>query len=405
MLTAPAPSIVAPSSSVSVRPRDLQEMRTQLDAFLVRFLEKERIAAACHPAFASLYDDLKEFVCRPGKRLRPLLFLLAHRVFAGGEGVDGEWLMVDGTKQTAAASSRNHQPFTINSSDLLAIGASLEFLHAFILIHDDIIDRSETRRSLPTLHRVIEGRLTAFSDRRRAGKNLALVLGDILFALAQKCLLAEPAGIDPTLRLRLGSLLLGCMIETGFGEAADIVHGTRDVSKVGLGEIETMYLLKTTRYTVECPLAMAALLAGAGAAELAGLTRVAQPAGLAFQIQNDLQEFARFELSDAEVPADILEGKKTLLMRTAFERLAESDQGLLQLCLSGAAPSEATVTKARELVVKSGAVGRLRERMDVLFAEAEQASASEVFRPAVREGLAALIRLVRDAAAGGVEQG
>ncbi|MBV9656967.1 MAG: polyprenyl synthetase family protein, partial [Verrucomicrobia bacterium] len=281
MLTAPAPSIVAPSSSVSVRPRDLQEMRTQLDAFLVRFLEKERIAAACHPAFASLYDDLKEFVCRPGKRLRPLLFLLAHRVFAGGEGVDGEWLMVDGTKQTAAASSRNHQPFTINSSDLLAIGASLEFLHAFILIHDDIIDRSETRRSLPTLHRVIEGRLTAFSDRRRAGKNLALVLGDILFALAQKCLLAEPAGIDPTLRLRLGSLLLGCMIETGFGEAADIVHGTRDVSKVGLGEIETMYLLKTTRYTIECPLAMAALLAGAGAAELDGeaLARAVRAAG------------------------------------------------------------------------------------------------------------------------------
>ncbi len=63
--------------------------------------------------------------------------------------------------------------------------------------------------------------------------------------------------------------------------------------------------------------------------------RIAHPAGLAFQIQNDLQEFARFEVSDAEVPADILEGKKTLLMRTAFDLLNETDQGLLQLCFSG----------------------------------------------------------------------
>ena len=124
------------------------------------------------------------------------------------------------------------------------------------------------------------------------------------------------------------------MVETGFGEAADIIHGTRDVSKVSLPEIEQMYLLKTTRYTIECPLAMAAVLAGARAEELAVLGRIARPAGLAFQIQNDLQEFARFEVSDAEVPADILEGKKTLLMRTAFDRLNETDQGLLQICFS-----------------------------------------------------------------------
>ena len=122
---------------------------------------------------------------------------------------------------------------------------------------------------------------------------------------------------------------------------------------------------------------------------------------LAFQIQNDLQEFARFEISDAEVPADILEGKKTLLIRTAFARLGESDQGLLQLCLSGAAPSEGTVSKARELVVKSGAVARLGKTMETLFREAEQAAHSEVFRPTVREGLVALIRMVRGATMGG----
>ncbi len=356
---------------------DLREIRGRIDTFLASYLEKERIEIARHPAFDTLYDDLAEFVCRPGKRLRPLLFLLSYRIFQPADAAE------------------EAEP-TI-SEDLLAIAASLELLHGFILIHDDIIDRSETRRSLPTLHRVIESRLTPFSDRPRVGANLALVLGDVLFALAQKCLFHEPRNVPAELRLQLGELLLSCMVETGFGEAADIIHGTRDVSKVSLGDIETMYLLKTTRYTIECPLAMAALLAGSSAEELAQLSRVARPAGLAFQIQNDLQEFARFEVSDAEVPADILEGKKTMLIRTAFARLGESDQGLLQLCLSGGAPSEGTVSKARELVVKSGAVSRLGTTMEALFAEADEAARSTAFRPEVSEGLSALIRLVRGA--------
>ncbi len=162
-----------------------------------------------------------------------------------------------------------------------------------------------------------------------------------------------------------------------------------------------MYLLKTTRYTIECPLAMAAVLAGAGADELAALARIARPAGLAFQIQNDLQEFARFEVSDAEVPADILEGKKTMLMRTAFSRLNETDQGLLQMCLSAGTPSDGTVSKARDLVAKSGAIGQLSDMMAALFAEADaqtRAAPSPFFCAQTQDGLMGLIRLVREGA-------
>ena len=360
---------------------ELRALRTGLDTFLAEWLldQREAAGADAHPTFTILYDDLREFVCRPGKRLRPLLFLLAHRIFTG----------------SGQPSSLSPQP-----SSLLPVAASLELLHAFILIHDDIIDRSELRRALPTLHRVIEHRLTPFSDRRRAGRNLALVMGDILFALAQRCLLEAP-GIDPALRTRLASLLLGCMVETGFGEVADIIHGTRDVSRVSVPEIEQMYQLKTTLYTVECPLAMAALFAGVGdAPTLAALGRVARPAGLAFQIQNDLQEFARFEVSDAEVPSDVLEGKKTLLARTAFDRLNENDRGMLQLCLDhGEPPSEAKVGMARDLVAKSGAIGHLAVRMETLFAEADAAARVETFPEPIRAGLAGLIRMMRGASA------
>ena len=182
-------------------------------------------------------------------------------------------------------------------------------------------------------------------------------------------------------------MLLGCMVETGFGEVADIIHGTRDVAKVSPAEIEQMYCLKTTCYTIECPLAMAAVLNGVDAAGLAALGRVARPAGLAFQIQNDLQEFARFEVSDAEVPADILEGKKTLLMRAAFDLLGESDRGLLQLCFSTGVPTEGTVSKARELVTKSGAVAVLTGAHERLVPQGRRRNrAGRPFRRRCSEG-------------------
>lgn len=354
----------------------VRPLREAMDARIRHHLSRERAEYLRQPVFATVYDDLVEFASRPGKRLRSLLFLLACRVFAAAPGAA--------------------QAGTIGDDALLDVGVSLELLHAFILVHDDIIDRAETRRGLPTLHRLIEGRLSTFADRSRAGRNLALVMGDVLFALAQSCLLE--AELPPTLKSRLAAMLLGCMVETGFGEVADIIHGTRDMAKVSAEEIEHMYCLKTTCYTVENPLAMAAVLHGVDAGGIDALGRVARPAGLAFQIQNDLQEFARFEVSDAEVPADILEGKKTLLIRTAFDLLNETDRGFLQFCFSTGTPTEGTVSKARELITKSGAVGRLTARMDELFASADMEARRAPFHPDVQEGLLGLIHLVRDVA-------
>ncbi len=366
-----ASTVVAPPSE-----GEIARLRQQIDASLADYLEAQRAAYLRLPVFATLYVDLADFVRRPGKRLRPLLFLLGHRVFQRGLG------------ERAAVPSE---------AALAKVAVSLELLHTFILVHDDIIDRSETRRGTPTLHRALEGRFASFTHRHRAGRNLAIVMGDVLFALAQKCLLETvlPEGMGA----RLGTLLLGCMVETGFGEAADIIHSTRDVSKVELSEIEHMYCLKTTCYTIEGPLAMAAVLAGGGDEMLEAIGRIAKPAGLAFQIQNDLHEFARFEVSDAEVPADILEGKKTLLARLAFERLNEIDRGLLQMCFSAGTPTEGTVSKARELVTKSGAVGELTRKMDKLFAQSYAETRWPGFPASVQEELGALLQLIRGAAA------
>ncbi len=290
---------------------------------------------------APLTGDILEFCNRSGKRIRPYLYLEGRKIFAS-----------------------HCDKVALSSADLLpAIG--LELLHAFILVHDDLIDRSEIRRGKPAMHKLVEKRLSALADRDRAGRDISLVIGDILFALAQKSVLTS--GMQHSASAT--STLLDYMVETGVGEISDIIFGIQDISKVLMKDIEWMYWLKTSRYTIECPLVMAATLSGLDEQITAEIGTIVAPAGMAFQIENDLKDFDSFEISDNYVPDDILEGKKTAVVRMAFDMLDETDKSFLQLCLSGLKPNESTVNKVRELIFKSGALVAMRRESDALFAE------------------------------------
>jgi len=322
---------------------NIQVARESIDSAMRDFLDAKKASFAAQRIDSALYEDMAEFACRPGKRIRPLLFLAGCELFG--------------------------PRLSIPQVSLMKVAVSLELLHAFILIHDDIIDQSELRRNLPTLHKALGGRVSAYTDRERAGHDLALVMGDVLFALAQLAIVESD--LPPATQSRLLRKLLGYIIQTGFGETADIVYGLRDISKVGLGEIEQMYLGKTTRYTFEAPLAMAAIVTDCLASLQNAIAPIVEPAGLAFQILNDLQEFEQFEVADI-ASSDILEGKKTVLMQTAFSRLSDPDRSLLQMCLSGAPGREAAATKLRELVLRSGAIEILHQETEALFTESSR---------------------------------
>ena len=353
---------MSPTQSLTIQ--TAQPLRKQIDACVSEWLSRAGLGnnIANTALFHTLFDDLHNFACRPGKRIRPLLFLQSVDIFCASP------LPADG---------------------LVSVAASLEMLHAFILIHDDLIDHSETRRGEPSLHKLLESRLATLHNRQQTAHNLALVLGDVLFARAQQAILKS--GVPN--RAELLNLLLDYLIDTGCGELADILYGVRDVSKVSVEEIEQMYWLKTTLYTIECPLVMGAVLAGCEPPIIEALKALAKPAGLAFQIQNDLKDFARFEISDAEIPDDLLEGKKTLLVRTAYELLEDTERTLLQLCLGSPIPTESTVAKAKELILKSGAEPVVRQKMETLFEQACKVARAEVFLP---EQSAALLHLLKN---------
>src|SRR5258708_2541079 len=108
-----------PASSLRA---ELQQAPALFETFLARFFHENTERYAYGELFEPLYLDMTEFVARRGKRIRPMLFLGAYRIF-GGE-----------------------RPF--DNYSVLRGALSLELLHAFILIHDDVIDQSERRRGL-----------------------------------------------------------------------------------------------------------------------------------------------------------------------------------------------------------------------------------------------------------------
>ncbi len=344
-----------------------ETLQAAFENHLQRFFAQHQASFRYGEMLEPIFYDLCEFVGRKGKRIRPLLFLLTHRAL-GGEKPE-------------------------NDEGLLDCAVALELLHSFILIHDDVIDRSETRRGLPTFHKLAERRLSVLSAAERTGRNVAIVVGDMVFALAVKTL--HEADVEPVVRNEMVSQFLAYAADTGGGEIFDVLMGVRDITRVSAEDVAKMYYLKTTRYTFEAPCVMGAMLAGVGKAQVEALRRVTEPLGLAFQIDNDLQEFARFVSGDLSSSADLLEGKKTFLMLEAYEHLDEVDRTFLQMCLSAPTRTESTILKIQGLVRKADAVSRLRNRSLELFSKAESAVADEAWTEAQQLGLAEVFRAVR----------
>ncbi|MEM7386224.1 MAG: polyprenyl synthetase family protein [Verrucomicrobiota bacterium] len=347
-------------------------MKIKIDERLVGHLRAEFEGKQANQRFRPLIEAVIDVAHRPGKRVRPLLFLLSVQALRESDEQQGE----------------------IKESGLIDVAVALELMHAFILVHDDIIDRSEERRGRPSLHRLLASELPPTAS-DEVGDHLALVMGDVLFALAQRLVLQ--ADLPAEIRCRLGERILGYMADTGFGENADILFSTRDLTHVGREEIEEMYWLKTTRYSIECPMVLAALLIGMEDRHCHDLIEVARPLGMAFQMQNDLKDFFVGQDSRGSIPNDLQEGKKTLLLREAWERLDGSDaeQGILQLCLSQRPPNDTTISMVQDLVVKSGAVLAMEERIQRSFLESQYRLEASSLSASQKEGVRSLVDLVK----------
>jgi geranylgeranyl diphosphate synthase, type I len=238
---------------------------------------------------------------------------------------------------------------------LLQAGAALELLHAFALIHDDLMDDSDTRRGRPALHRQIGGQHRRHGwagDPDSYGRAVALLTGDLAFAVASRLAATLPAAA-----LRVWRRMVDELVAGQFLDLAGAVRQDRSAEVA-----RTTTLLKSGRYTVTGPLSLGAALAGLP--ELPpGLSRYGDLVGEAFQLSDDLLGvFGDPQRTGKPVGEDLASGKPTQLLAYAANMLPPRGQALLALAGTSAV-TRADVTELTGELIRCGARDRIERQV------------------------------------------
>jgi len=270
---------------------------------------------------------------------------------------------------------------------VLQVAASLDLLHVSALVHDDVLDGSQTRRGLPAAHVQLAARHAAGDGRGDAdafGRSGAILLGDLLLAWSVE--LADTSGAERLAQAQ--PLLAAVRAEVAAGQYLDVTAQSRSLADVLAApssvdeQIRRVVEFKTARYTVIRPLQIGAALGGGSPELLELLGRLGSPLGRAFQFRDDvLGVFGDSELTGKPAGDDLREGKLTVLVAKAVagapRAQAEQLAGLLGRPLS---PDE--VDQARAIIVGSGALAATEAEIADAAGQASAVLDARVAEPA-----------------------
>ena len=310
-----ATTLIAPEEAVSEIV--LREIDERLDVLEDRWRIEQ-------PDLSDLVSSLRTYVERGGKRLRPLFCAWG----AVGAGAD------------------------VTSDGVVDACAALELLHAFALIHDDVMDGSSTRRGHASLHVELEHRHARDGwngEPRRTAEGLAVLVGDLAFVLADLFVEAAPR--------RVRDLWVELRLELVAGQWVDMMttaRGDRDAERS-----RWVARYKSGRYTVERPLHLGALVAGRPDL-LAGYSLVGEPLGQAFQLRDDVMGvFGSSTVTGKPAGDDLREGKATTMLAIASERASHARDLALLDRVGSPDLTESEVVSLRDLIVETGALAQV----------------------------------------------
>jgi geranylgeranyl diphosphate synthase, type I len=341
---------VTPSATVQANSRSAapassldSSVATIVEAALADFLaERRAMAGGIDAQFAEAIRALDEFVLSGGKRIRPTFAWWGWRGAGGAPDAPGADAVVR------------------------AIGA-LELVQACALIHDDLMDRSATRRGRPTVHVEFATRHRSAGWRGqpdRFGEAAAILLGDLALCWADDML--RGAGLPADALRRMAQPWDAMRTEVLGGQYLDVLHqATGDGTEHAALQINRY---KTAAYTVERPLHLGAAIAGAGPELVDAYRRFGADVGVAFQLRDDmLGVFGDPEVTGKPAGDDLREGKHTLLLACATKRAEAAGDGAALAVLgrtignTDLQPDE--LDRARDVLLELGAVGAVEQRI------------------------------------------
>lgn len=316
------------------------EVQSTLDAFLAE--QTERLAPLGADA-ARLLTEARATVSG-GKRFRAAF---CHWGYAAVAGV----------------------PEGADARSVARAAASLELLHASALVHDDLMDASDTRRGRAATHRGFEAEHRADGwrgDPVQYGAAAAILLGDLLLSWADELLRRCGLGWD-----RIGPALEVfdlCRSEVIAGQFLDVSVQAR--GRASVEQATTVLRYKSAKYSIERPVHVGAALAGAGPATLERLTGFGLPLGEAFQLRDDLLGvFGDPETTGKPAGDDLVEGKRTVLVALTLAAAEPADAARLDAAL-GTALGESEIAELRSIIDRCGARQQVEEMIDALARQA-----------------------------------
>lgn len=333
----------------------------RVQAALRRHLAARReVVAGVDPRVDRLAGLLADFVLDGGKRMRPRFALAGWAAAGPDEGSAPD--------------------------EVVAACAALELIQACALVHDDIVDASDTRRGRPTVHRATEAvhRENSWDgDAARYGVSQAILLGDLALTWADEMFVGS--GVEPEALGRALGPWYAMKTEVLAGQMLDVLAEASGATDEETPRRVNRY--KTAAYTVERPVHIGAALAGAPDETVRALREFGVAVGQAFQLRDDmLGVFGDPEVTGKPSGDDLREGKRTLLLARAVG-LAGADDGEFLLSVLGTEPDPDALDRARTILVGSGAVASVEAEIDALIARALEAIGSEAVSPHGRRAL------------------
>ncbi len=284
---------------------------------------------------------------------------------------------------------------------VVSTAAALEVFHAAALVHDDIIDNSDTRRGKASAHRLFESLHASAGwagSRPEFGRAAAILLGDLLLGWSDELLDEGLAGVDRASAQATRGEFNRMRTEVTAGQYLDILEErawlTQPESEL-LDRAMRVIVFKSAKYSVQAPLVIGAALAGAGPDHLDALRSFGLPLGIAYQLRDDLLGvFGDASVTGKPSGDDLREGKRTVLVALARETLGREDRDLLDSRLGDPALTAEQITGLQGLILKSGAVLRVEDLIASHVAEALAALAGSPIGAEVSDALGQLAETV-----------
>ncbi|HEV6953481.1 MAG TPA: polyprenyl synthetase family protein [Promicromonospora sp.] len=322
---------------------DLENLRSDVDAAVTAHLTLLGAeVSAISPAAQAMVDEAAGLLLG-GKRLRAAFCYWSFRAHGGSA-----------------------DPADAARTAAVRVGAALELFQAAALLHDDVMDNSDTRRGRPTAHRAFAAMHVGAGwsgDAARFGDAAAILLGDLVLLAAQRELSAAleplPAEIAGRVRARFDAM----QSEVVVGQYLDVLVQAEPWGEDPASDEERarrVLRAKTASYSAAAPLALGALLAGRGAEAAATIEAAGLPLGEAFQLRDDvLGVFGDPAVTGKPAGDDLREGKRTVVVARTLALLPDPhgpEATVLTRALGDADLTDEDVERVREVIVSSGAL-------------------------------------------------